>query len=283
MKKWYPFILATAFVLTLLFLVGFFMFRSQVLVLSPKGIIAAAEKDLMITTFLLMLIVVIPVFILKAIVSWKFRAGKSDNLYAPHWDKGLLIETVWWGVPFVIVVILSVMTWKSCHSLDPYKPLDSAKKPLQIQVVALQWKWLFIYPEQKIATLNFVNFPSHVPITFEITADAPMNSFWIPQLGGQVYAMPGMRTKLHLMASEEGSFRGSSANLSGKGFAGMVFAAMAHSEADFEAWVKKTRRSPALDYTTLVTPTEAVPPASYTLREDDLFSDIVMKYMEWKP
>jgi len=281
MGKKFPFILATAFVLTLLLLVGFFMFRSHVPVLSPKGIIAEQERDLMITTFLLMLIVVIPVFILKALASWKFRAGKNEKLYAPHWDKGLLIETVWWGVPFIIIAVLSVMTWKSCFSLDPFKPLASERKAMPIQVVALQWKWLFIYPEQKIATVNFVKFPVDVPITFEITADAPMNSFWIPELGGQIYAMPGMRTKLHLMASEKGAFRGSSANLSGKGFASMVFSAVATSEDDFTMWVEQMRRNPELEYEKLVMPTESVPPAAYTLKEEDLFSDIVMKYMGW--
>jgi cytochrome o ubiquinol oxidase subunit 2 len=157
--------------------------------------------------------------------------------------------------------------------------LESNTKPLKIQVVALQWKWLFIYPEQGIATVNFVQFPEQTPINFEITADAPMNSFWIPQLGGQIYAMPGMVAKLHLIADKEGSYRGSSANLSGKGFAGMKFIAKSSSEADFEAWVDSVRQSGPIDYTKVAEPSEYAPAAFYSLSDDNLFNQIVMKYM----
>ena len=158
--------------------------------------------------------------------------------HAPDWEHNYIAEYCWWGVPIVIIVILAVTTWKSSHDLNPFKPIESEKKPLAIQVVALHWKWLFIYPEQGIATVNFVQFPEKTPINFEITSDAPMNSFWIPQLGGQIYAMPAMRSKLHLIANEIGSFRGVSANISGKGFAGMTFTAKSSSEEDFDAWVQ---------------------------------------------
>ncbi len=150
-------------------------------------------------------------------------------------------------------------------------------------MVALQWKWLFIYPEQKIATVNFFHFPEQTPINFEITSDAPMNSLWIPQLGGQIYAMPGMRTKLHLIADEPGAFRGSSANLSGEGFAGMHFVATSSTQADFDEWVhSQKQKEKFLDrssYKQLAKPSENNPEATYLLKDNDLFDQIIMKYM----
>ncbi|NDD59526.1 MAG: cytochrome ubiquinol oxidase subunit II, partial [Chlamydiae bacterium] len=173
-------------------------------------------------------------------------------------------------------------TWKSTHDLNPYKPIATSQKPLKIQVVALQWKWLFIYPEQGIATLNFVQFPEKTPVSFEITADAPMNSFWIPQLGGQIYAMPAMVSQLNLIADEQGSFRGVSANLSGDGFAGMTFVAKASSETEFHQWVNSVRRSGNFlnlkEYNRLVKPSAYCPEAFYLLKEDNLFDHILMKY-----
>lgn len=176
--------------------------------------------------------------------------------------------------------MLGVITWKGCVELDPFRPLEMNKKPLKIQVIALQWKWLFIYPEQKIATVNFFQFPEQTPINFDVTADAPMNSFWIPELGGQIYAMPGMNSKLHLMADREGSFRGSSANLSGTGFSGMRFIAKASSDADFNTWVESVKQSnQSLDYDQLVKPSSYVPEAFYLLADENLYDQVVMKYM----
>jgi len=184
--------------------------------------------------------------------------------------------------PLIIILILSVITWKSSHQLNPFKPLTSDKKPVTIQVVALQWKWLFIYPEQGIATVNFIQFPEKRPVNFEITADAPMNSFWIPQLGGQIYAMPAMRTKLHLIADEVGTYRGLSTNISGKGFAGMTFNAKASSEAEFEQWVSEVKRSGKslefANYKQLVEPSEYVPVSYYSLPDRNLFDQIMQQY-----
>src|SRR5262249_43331219 len=152
-----------------------------------------------------------------------------------------------------------------------------------IQAVALQWKWLFIYPEQSIATINFIQFPEKTPLHFEITADAPMNSFWIPQLGGQIYAMPAMRSRLNLIASETGSFRGCSANISGTGFAGMTFIAVSSSDGDFDEWVQKVKQSPKVmtqqEYQSLVEPSEYDPVAYFVLGQQDLFDQVLMKYM----
>lgn len=260
-----------------------FMHRNSIAVLNPAGEIANKQRDLMVFTFLLGMIIVIPVFAMTFYIAWKYRAGNTKAKYRPDWDHSKKAEVVWWGVPLVLIVILSVVTWVSSHDLDPYKALASSKKPVEIQAVALDWKWLFIYPDQNIATVNYLQIPEQTPINFKITADAPMNSFWIPKLGGQVYAMAGMQTKLHLMADETGVFRGSSSNISGKGFAGMNFEVRASSEQDFEAWVKEVKRSPNKlgpeEYAELVKPSENHKVTLYRSRQAALYDNIMMKYM----
>jgi cytochrome o ubiquinol oxidase subunit 2 len=254
-------------------------------VLQPKGWVGVRQKDLIITTTLLMLVVVIPVFILTSYISWKYRKENKNAPYDPDWDDNPVAEAVWWGLPFVIIAVLAVITWRSSHELDPFRPLDSSKKPVTIQVVALQWKWLFIYPEYKIAAVNYVCFPEQTPVEFQITADAPMNAFWIPQLGSQIYAMPGMQSKLHLIADSIGTYRGVSANLSGKGFSGMTFQAESVSEENFTLWVDSVRnKGTPLDitsYNVLVQPTERVPISYYAPADPTLFETIIMKYTEF--
>jgi cytochrome o ubiquinol oxidase subunit 2 len=255
----------------------------DIAVLNPKGMIALKERKLIIVITLLMLIVVVPTFFLTIFFAWKYREGNTKAKYTPDWDRNPVAESIWWGLPCAIILIIAVIGWKSCHELDPFKSLASSTKPIKIQVVALQWKWLFIYPDHNIATVNFIQFPEHTPINFEITADAPMNSFWIPQLGGQIYAMPGMRSKLHLIANEMGSFRGSSANLSGKGFSDMRFVAKSSSQVDFDNWIESVKQSfHSLDfneYNKLSKPSENNPAAYYLLEEKNLYDQIVMKYM----
>lgn len=258
-------------------------FDGNVAVLNTKGIIAKKESDLMITATWLMLLVVVPVIIFTIVIAWRYREGNTRAKYEPDWDFHGGIEAIWWTVPFVIITILAVMTWKSSHDLDPYRSLQSEKKPLVIQVVALQWKWLFIYPEQKIATVNFCQIPKDTPIHFELTSEAPMNSFWVPQLGGQIYAMPGMKTQLYLMADEEGSYSGCSANISGFGFASMNFIVKANSQEEFQQWVQMMQKSPhALEretYDALVKPSEKVLVDAYVLKDDQLFDWSIMHYM----
>ncbi|MGR3951655.1 MAG: ubiquinol oxidase subunit II [Chlamydia sp.] len=251
-------------------------------VLNPKGIIALQEYNLLVNATLLMLLIVIPVLILTFAIAWRYRA-KAYATYRPDWDYNGWIELLWWGVPFIIIIILSIMTWRSSHSLDPFKELTGENKPLKIQVVALRWKWLFIYPEYHIATINYLQFPKNRPIHFEITADAPMNSFWIPALGGQIYAMPGMKTQLSLMADGEGVYQGASANLSGYGFSGMKFTASSLTDSNFEEWALLLKNSSNLltmeKYKELLRPTEYDNEASYALHREGLFDWIVMKYM----
>ena len=259
-------------------------FRDYIAVLFPKGIIALEERNLLLIIQAIMLLVIIPVYVLTFVFSWKYRANNpKKEIYDPDLVDNRLAEYIWWGVPLVFTLIIGVLTWIKTYELDPYRPIESEKKAITIQVVALQWKWLFIYPEEKIATMNFVQFPEQVPIHFEITADAPMNSFWIPSLGGQIYAMPKMKTELYLIADEAGDFRGSSANLSGEGFAGMNFIARASSEEEYRQWIESSKKSAKVltseEYNALAAPSKNNPVEVYQLKEEKLFDKIIMKYM----
>lgn len=283
MSEKYRFIFFVLLVLAIMLVTLLIMYSGDLAVLNPKGIIAQKELDIIVISTLLMFIVVIPVFVMTVAFIWKFRATNTEAEYTPDWDSDVLAELIWWGVPFVIIFILAVVTWKSSHELDPLKPLEERAKPMTIQVVALQWKWLFIYPEEKIATINHVQFPEGTPINFEITSDAPMNSFWIPELGGQIYAMPGMKTQLHLMAHEIGEYRGSSANISGEGFSGMWFFAVASSKEDYDKWVQTAKNSSSnLDkdeYKHIAAPSQNNPVAYFSLKDNNIFNQILMKYM----
>ncbi len=256
-------------------------------VLQPAGIVADKQKHLIIIATLLAIIVVIPVYALTIGVAWKYRASNKKARYTPDWDHDKLIEGVWWGIPIILIGILSVITWQSSHELDPFRAIKSDKPTQKIQVVALQWKWLFIYPEEKIATVNFVHIPVDRPVDFEITADAPMNSFWIPQLGGQIYAMSGMTTHLHLQASKAGTYQGSSANISGEGFADMRFTTEAESEGDFQEWIEDAKTSKdVLDttaYKTLAAPSRNNNKTTYVLADEKLFDTVIMKFMGHEP
>ncbi len=257
---------------------------NNVAVLNPRGTIAEQQRSLLFFTVLLSSLVIVPVFVLTVLISWKFRGNNKKARYTPNWDHNPKLELIWWGIPFTIIFILSIITWVTTHSLDPYKPLDSDKEPVNIQVVAMQWKWLFIYPDEDIATVNFFQIPVDTPINLEITADAPMNSFWVPQLGGQIYAMNGMVTKLHLEADEAGDYHGVSANISGEGFADMRFVARASSQNEFEDWVDKIKQSPEeldLDrYNQLALPAVVDEPLQFTSKDKQLYDTIVMKFMK---
>lgn len=257
--------------------------KYPLVVLEPKGTIGEQQRDLMVTATLLGLLVIIPVFIMTFLIAWRYRETNHKAHYTPDWDHNVAAEAVWWAIPMAIITVLSVMTWTSTHKLDPSRPIASNTKPLTIQVVALEWKWLFIYPEQNIATVNTLAIPTDRPVNFKITSDAPMNAFWIPQLGGQVYAMAGMSSNLHLMADHSGDYRGSSGNISGKGFAGMDFVAKARSQNEFDSWVKTVKQSPdeltMSAYDKLAQPSQNNPPAYYSSKANNLYSRVVTKYM----
>lgn len=253
-------------------------------VLDPKGQVGVDEKYLIIISTLLMLLVVIPVIVMTLYFAWKYREGREHEIYAPKWAHSGKIETIIWLVPVAIIVILGAITWRSTHALDPYKPLAHERDPLTVQVVSLNWKWLFIYPEQGVASVNELVLPTDVPVQFKITSESTMNSFFIPQLGSQIYSMAGMETRLNLIANEPGSYEGFSANYSGAGFSDMQFEAVATDEAGFEKWVASLKReSPALTgkrYAELAKPSENHPVEHFGRVSDGLFHRIIDKYMK---
>ena len=274
------FLTLTMFIYTLFFLIG----CDTPIAMNPKGPIGMQEMQLVKEAILLMLIVVIPVIFMTFLFAWKYRSGNKQAKYTPDFHHSSKIEIVVWTVPVIIITILALITWKTTHELDPYKPIVIPNKnPITIEVVALDWKWLFIYPEQNIASVNFVQFPIDTPINFKITADAPMNGFHIQQLGTQVYAMAGMQTQLHLVASEVGNYFGRSTNYSGHGFSGMQFVAKASSETDFNLWVNNAKQSAnhlsADEYKKLSLPSEDNQVKIYSQVQPQLYKNIIMKFM----
>ena len=253
-------------------------------VLDPKGPVGEGVKTLIATSTVAMLIVVIPTILLTLLFAWQYRQSNTSAEYLPKWCHSNKIEVIIWGVPSLIILFLAVITYQTCHSLDPYKPLEAEANtnPLHVEVVALDWKWLFIYPEQGIATVNQLAIPVNTPIDFNITSDSVMNSFFIPRLGSMIYAMAGMQTQLHLLASEPGDYLGESANYSGRGFSDMKFHTLAVSGDEFNAWVEKVKSSSEqLDsqtYPKLAAPSEANPVEYFAHVEPGMFNTIVAKY-----
>ncbi len=252
-------------------------------VLNPSGAVGVQQRDLLLFTVGLMLLVIVPVFAMLGIFAWKYRAGgRSTARYTPEWSTHRGLETLWWGVPIVLISILAVVTWRSSHELDPSKSLSTSQPPLKVQVVALQWKWLFIYPDYGVASVNRLDIPTDTPVEFSITSDAPMNSFWIPSLGGQIYAMAGMHTSLNLVANKVGIYDGLSANISGKDFEKMKFKTFAQSRDSFEQQMHRlTKSGTRLDdalYLDLARPSTVDTQLSYGTVEHDLFARIVSRY-----
>lgn len=220
----------------------------QYLVLDPKGPIGESQKDLIWITVWLCAIILVPVLILTAYIVWRYRDKKGNKAgYQPNWEHSTKLETIWWAIPIIIIAILATVTIKYTYDLEPSKPLESAKEPITIEATSLDWKWLFTYPDEGISTVNYVQIPEDTPIRFRVTADQAMNSFWIPQLGGQIYAMSGMAMTLYLQADELGTYFGSGANFTGEQFAKMTFDVKATSDADYKSWVASVKSSaPAL-------------------------------------
>lgn len=260
----------------------------DLLVLNPPGDVAAQQGRLVIDSTLLMLLIIVPVIALTFLFAWRYRASNKEAVYKPDWDHSTQLELIIWAAPLVIIIALGAMTWISTHTLDPYRPLDriapgkpvpAGVEPLVIEVVALDWKWLFFYPEQNIATVNEIAAPVDRPIKFKITASNVMNSFYIPALAGQIYAMPGMETQLHAVMNKAGNYEGFSANYSGAGFSGMKFRFHGMDEAGFAAWVKKNRDSGNTlsrdEYLKLEKPSEREPVRYYGRVENGLYHDIL--------
>ena len=255
-------------------------------VLNPKGIVAHQERQLLFDAVALMLIVVIPVIIMSFAFAFRYRASHKTSEYKPTWSHSVLIECDCWGVPCVIIVILGIMTWKKTHSLDPYHPVANVPgKPLLIEAVALPWKWLFIYPEQKVATVNYVEMPRGRQVEFYISSDnVPMSAFFIPQLGSQIYSMAGMRTRLHLVATEDGTYKGLDTQYNGAGFSEMHFKTNVVESADFDKWVTHVQQANSklsfTEYRKLLKPSIAAPVMYFSAVEPNLFNRIMMQYMK---
>lgn len=274
------------FVATVVSLATWYLQDRNVAVLQPAGAVGQKERNLIDLAMVLSVIVVVPVFMLAIFIAWRYReTNPRPKKYQPEWDRSRLYEGIWWGIPAVIITILSVVTWVSSHQLDPYRTLDSSKPPLRVQVVSLDWKWLFIYPDQHMASINELYVPVGQPVSFDITSDSVMNSFWIPSLGSQIYAMPGMSTKLHLIADKAGTYYGSPANITGRGYAGMVFTVHATTATAFAKWVSNAQASnrnlTQARYATLAKPSTNNKVMYFSPVQDDLYDGIVMKYMPY--
>ncbi|RZT10351.1 cytochrome bo3 quinol oxidase subunit 2 [Duganella sp. CF402] len=221
-------------------------------VLNPSGDIAAQQAHLVVVSTLLMLLIIVPVMFLICWFAWRYRKSNTAAEYKPDWDHSTKLELLIWGAPLLIIIVLGLITWIYTHLLDPYRPLSridenrpiaAGVKPLEVQVVSMDWKWMFIYPEQGIATVNELVTPIDVPVRFHMTSTSVMNAFYIPALAGMVYTMPSMETQLNAVMNKVGVYDGFSANYSGAGFSDMKFKYHGVSQADFDAWVAKTKTS----------------------------------------
>src|SRR5262245_4160564 len=248
-------------------------------VLYPKVPIAASQRLIIFNSTAIMLAIVIPTILATLGIAYWFRSSNTRATYLPNFEYSGRLELLVWSIPIMTVILVGGVTWISSYDIDPPKPIASTEKPIRIQVVALAWKWLFIYPDHRIAAVNQLTIPVGTPISFELTSSGVMNSFFVPQLGGQIYTMAGMVTRLNLQADHAGRFRGMSSNYSGAGFSDMVFNVDAVPADKFAQWVAATRTTgPTLDaqsYAELAKPSQAVTPFTYRAVAPDLFNGIL--------
>ena len=266
----------------------------DLVVLDPAGDVARQQGDLIVISTVLMLLVILPVMALTIFFAWRYRAANKDATYKPDWDHSTQLELVIWSAPLLIIICLGAVTWVATHLLDPYRPLARTGpgqaiaadvKPLDVQVVALDWKWLFIYPEQGVATVNELALPVNRPIRFRISSSSVMNSFYIPALAGQIYAMPGMETKLHGVFDRTGNFDGFSANYSGAGFSNMRFKVKSLPMSEFDQWIAAAKASPQgeldrMAYLKLEKPSEKEPVRRFAAVDPQLFDAVVNMCVE---
>jgi cytochrome o ubiquinol oxidase subunit 2 len=217
-------------------------------VLDPQGPVGSAERLILFNSTAIMLVVVLPVIVLTLAFAWWYRASNARAAYRPEWSYSGHIELVVWSIPTMVVILLAAVAWIGSHDLDPVRKLQGDVRPIRIEVVSLDWKWLFIYPEQRIAAVNQLVIPTGTPVEFSLTSATVMNSFFVPQLGSQIYTMPGMTTRLNLLAERSGDYPGLSSNFSGEGFSDMRFLVRALPASEFEIWLAHTRaEAPALN------------------------------------
>jgi cytochrome o ubiquinol oxidase subunit 2 len=248
-------------------------------VLSPAGPVASAERTILLNSVVIMLAIVVPTIIATLAFAWWYRASNTRARYLPSWAYSGRLELIVWSIPALVILFLGGINWLASYELDPAHPLPSRAKPLEIQVVSLDWKWLFIYPEQGIASVNFIEAPAGVPLHFRITSASVFNVFFVPRLGSEIYAMNGMATQLYLQADRPGTFYGLSAHFSGDGFPDMMFNVHAVTPDEFQTWVATTRaQGPSLDtaaYDRLRQQSQNVAPYTYRQVQANLFADVV--------
>jgi cytochrome o ubiquinol oxidase subunit 2 len=254
-------------------------------VLNPKGLLAFQERKLFFDTLALMLIVVIPVIIMSFAFVYHYQISHRVRDYKPNWGHSYLLESIWWAIPCVIILILAIITWKKTHELDPYHKIPGYnQKPLLVEVISLPWKWLFIYPDQHIATVNYLEIPVGQEVEFWLTTDnVPMSAFFIPQLGSQIFTMPGMRTRLHLLANATGIYDGMNTQFNGDGFSGMHFTVHVVEPTEMQQWVDDVKKSSNqlsdMTYDELLTPSEGDKPKLYGEVTGNIFDDVIHTYM----
>lgn len=256
----------------------------NVTMFNPQGWMAYHQHNLFVLLLVLLLVAAVPVILFLYFVAWKFRESNTKAVHTPNARHSRRLVFSIWAYPILFFVIFVTILWPVTFKIQPHKAIADAGQPLLIQVIALRWKWVFLYPDQGVATVNYVELPQGRPVTFALTADeTPMSSFWIPNLGGQLYAMTGMVNQLNLMANTIGNYPGSTAEINGAGFADMKFTASVGSQADFDNWVTGVRQSSsvldAAAYSQLLKPSEANPPEVYGSYQRDLYDTVVMKYM----
>ena len=248
-----------------------------------KGAVGIAEKTILIDSLAIMLAIVVPTIAATFAFAWWFRASNTRATYLPDWEYSGRIELIVWAIPLLVIMLLGGVAWIGAHELDPAKPLASDTPPLEVQVVSLDWKWLFIYPDQRIASVNQLVVPAGRPIHFSLTSASVMNAFFVPRLGSMIYTMNGMRTQLNLQADAPGTFRGLSSHFSGDGFSGMHFDVQAVPAEQFAAWVDATRNTgPTLDadsYAELAKQSMNVSPFTFGAADPELFTRIVMQQL----
>jgi len=259
----------------------------QSALMDPRGPVGRAEKAILIDSMIIMLVIVVPTIVATLAFAWWFRAGNRRARYLPTWEFSGAIELVVWSIPVMVILLLGGVTWIGSHQLDPAQPLPSEHEPLAIQVVSLDWKWLFIYPDRQVAAVNELVVPAGVPLHFWLTSASVMNTFFVPQLGSMIYTMNGMRTQLNLQADEPGTFRGLSGHLSGDGFADMHFEVRALPAGQFDAWVAKARangrRLDTAGYTALMRQSVEPQPLQYGAVEPGLFDRILTQHIPQGP
>lgn len=263
--------------------IGLLLNGKNVAILNPKGLIAQEQFSLLILITIVLLVATVPTIFVLYFIAWKYRESNTKATHDPDSRNGKRFVFSIWAIPTVFLLILTPIMLASTHRLEPRDTIASDAKPITIQVVSMRWKWVFLYPDQKIATVNFVQIPENTPVIFELTADeAPMSSFWIPNLGGQLYSMTGHVNRLNLLAEKTGDYPGSSAEINGAGFSGMKFTARVSSAADFELWTESVRQSSSVldnaTYGNLVKPSENTPVALYSSYESDIYDSVVKKY-----